>query len=141
MAECMLNLWPLGLSLHNCSGPWIWSHQLGLLSCFLELHTLCYKYLQSQPVKNKNVIREVYPSTKFHQFFTWTPFLNSVFSQSCWKRVLFKFIVGSRRKVGMTYDSISFFICMFPVSQIRTSLRELKQMRVYLRWDSEPWKR
>lgn len=104
----MLNLWPFELSLHNCSGPWIWSHRLGLLSCFPELHMLCYKYLQSQPGKDENVIREVHSYTKLHQFPTWTFLFNSVFSTFLIEMNTFLFMVLSRSKIGMIVTFISF---------------------------------
>lgn len=108
MAECMLNLWPFQLSLRSCSGPWIWSHRLSLLSCFPGLHTLCCKYLRSQPGKNKNVIREVHPYAKLHQFPTWAILFNSVFSKFLIEMNAFLFMVLSRSKIGMIVTFISF---------------------------------
>lgn len=139
MEGCMLNLWPFELSLHSCSGPWIWSHMLCLLSCFPKLHTMCYKYLRFQPGKNENVIR-VRSYAKLHQLPSSTvSYCNfKILDRNEW---VFLFMVLSRSQTGMIVTSPLFYVYWFPVSQMRASQRELEFSRVSLRQDLEPQKR
>lgn len=132
MAECMLNLWQFELSLHSCSGPWIWSHRPGLLSCFPELHMLCYKYRQSQPGKNESRIREVHYYAKLH-FTKWNFLFNSAFSKLLMEMNAFFSLYSPEEKLGWSLLSSLFYIYRFSVSQIRVTLRELNLPKVSLR--------